>query len=390
MRLVQTLLLRHQVLQWLVLPISLWVAIVCSLAFSGSAAADLHEEPMQGFDGELGQRTAPHEDRANLTFIPSTVVRNFPAPRPMDRPYPSAPRLQDGMLIDGTLRPRLPASSDSPFLLQNECPTPMSLMLHAAFGPAQMRELARKITMRGYITTTYREIKDGLSRGICPAEGSIVISLDDFPTDWLRSEFVSLIEIFAERELVLVIAANVRGPQDPDAWNYLRNLEDRGFEVASHTIDHYSLSQLEPERIHRQVVGSYEVICRHLGRCPTSLILPFGNLDEAGHTVEAASKYSFLVGIPGGRWFGGQPPFYVGRIGPSSLGADAILRELAASFGVERSQTYAMRGLEQLRIVRCFASPVGGSPHFSCARTHSADLDAQTHNRSSQSSKSAE
>ena len=396
MRLLQSLVLQRRVLQWLIPPISLWVAIVCSLAFSGSAAAD----PDHGIVRDQTPRPSTVENLYSFPVHSTAGARAVPAIyKSLVEPHTPVlavghsidpqERLDNQIAIDGFFSPPHSPSRTFPFIRKENCPTPMSLMLHSAFGLAQMRALAREIDSRGYIATTYREITEGLDRGFCPAEGSIVISLDDFPTDWLRFEFVRLIEAFVERNLVLVIAVNVRGPQDPDAWAYLRQLESQGFEVASHTIDHYSLSQLEPDRIYRQVVGSFQVICFNLGRCPDTLVLPFGNLDESGYTLDVAGKYSFVVGIPGGRWFGGEPPFYVGRIGPNGPAIQATLDALAASFGVERSQTYAMRGLEQLKRVRCIGSPGGSSasPHFSCS---SVGPSSRSYNPHSQTVRTSE
>ncbi|GMR11202.1 MAG: hypothetical protein BMS9Abin28_2029 [Anaerolineae bacterium] len=380
MHLLQAVLLRCRVFRWLVLLISLWVAIVSGLAFSGAANAEseARAEPAPVLPAHGISLTAPQQGprtvlQASKPGLPMSVPVEPPAPKPSTS---TQHRSTNTVLIDGEPRFVWPPSSkpvEFPFLLESECPTPMSLMLHSGYGPVRMWKLAREIVARGLQTTTYREVAARLESGRCPAEGSLIVSLDDFGTDWLRPYFVTPSEIFADRGLVLVIAAVVGGPQDPDAWAYLRRLEGLGFEVASHGLDHYSLSQIEPERIEEQVAGSYEVICRNLGRCPVTLVLPFGNIDEFGLTYAAARDFTFVVGIPGGRRFGGEPPFYVGRIGPDSTEERATLRALAASFGLDRSSSFAMRALEQLKSARCFASPARfvAAPHFRCSRAQS-------------------
>ena len=82
-----------------------------------------------------------------------------------------------------------------------------------------------------------------------------MVSLDDFGTGWLRPHFQSMIRVFTDRGLSLVVAVNVHGRQDPDAWIYLRQLEAQGNEIANHTIDHYNLARLENDDVRWQVKG---------------------------------------------------------------------------------------------------------------------------------------
>jgi len=90
-------------------------------------------------------------------------------------------------------------------------------MLHSSFDPERMRRLAKDILVRGLKTTTYREVAEGIRRGGCPGWNSVVVSLDDFGTDWLRPHFQSMMHTFSERGLNLVVAVNVHGSQDLDA-----------------------------------------------------------------------------------------------------------------------------------------------------------------------------
>jgi len=189
--------------------------------------------------------------------------------------------------------------------------------------------------VQGLRTTTYREITDGLRQGKCPTSNSLVVSLDDFGTDWLRPRFQSMIYAFTDRGLSLVVAVNVHGPQDADAWAYLRQLEAQGIEIANHTIDHYNLARLENDDVRWQVKGAHQIICVNLGSCPETLILPFGINDGNGAVLSAAAGYSYIVGIPGGKSFEGKAPYYLGRIGPDNFDQQLTLRELAATFRIQ-------------------------------------------------------
>jgi len=346
MHLLRAALFRRSVLHWLVPLISLWALIIFGFAPSGASVA-------------LAESTDPHS-APTLEANPSRIRNSEPAARlraqsaeeiAFDQPvsaevHSQEPAVTRGLLIDGDaglpaselLPPRAAAvPPQHPLFLNNKCQTPMSLMLHSSFGTSRMRLLAREILAQRLKTTTYREITEGLRRGECPASNTVVVSLDDFGTDWLRPHFQSMIRTFTDRGLSLVVAVNVHGPQDPDAWSYLRELEALGNEIANHTIDHFNLARLESNDVRWQVKGAHQTICVNLGNCPETLVLPFGINDGTGAVRSAAAGYSYIVGIPGGRSFEGEAPYYLGRIGPDNFDQQATIRELAATFWIQPS-----------------------------------------------------
>lgn len=192
-------------------------------------------------------------------------------------------------------------------------------MLHSAFGPGRMQDLADEIEARGLVTKTYTEIILDLRAGRCPADNVIIVSIDDLGTNWMRPDFVSMIKVFTDRGMVLVVGVVVKGPQATFIWDFLRGLEDLGIEVSSHTVNHLQLSALSTAELHREVQESFSIICEHLGRCPDSLILPFGAGIDDDRVLIAAEDYYFVVSITGGKHFGfDDPPFYAGRIPPNN------------------------------------------------------------------------
>ncbi len=410
-------LLRRRVLQWLVPLISLWVAMVVGLAFSGASAARAagaephsHLSPggiprgalnleqaaySPGYsagknsvnDAPPVRNTAPAAHLLTYSAVKGSVDEAVPHERLSLNPTTvrttelhlangepglvanaqlATVRTTAALLIDGD--PSLPASDllptraaisppKLPLFVGTECQTPMSLMLHSSFGAERMRLLAREILVQGLRTITYREVTAGLRRGECPGSNLIIVSLDDFGTDWLRAHFQSMIRTFTDRGLRLVVAVNVHGPQDPAAWTYLRELEALGNEVANHTIDHYNLARLEEKDVRRQVKGAHQTICLNLGRCPETLILPFGIIDGGGTVLSAAAGYSYVVGIPGGRSFVGEPPYYLGRIGPDNTDQRTTLAELVATFSNQPSEGAKYLAFRARRGRGCAAGP---------------------------------
>jgi hypothetical protein len=212
------------------------------------------------------------------------------------------------------------------------CTTPMSLMLHSGFGVERMRALAQEILRRNLITITYRDVLHDLALGQCPASNAIIVSLDDIGTDWIRQDVQQMISEFTARDLVLVLGVIVHGPQDPLIWEYLRNLEGLGNEVASHTINHYNLPQLDQDTLNEEVTGSYRTICEYLEKCPVSLILPYGNIDPSGTILSTAKDYVFVIGIARGVSYSNSLPIYVGRIGPYNDDQRITIQRLEATF----------------------------------------------------------
>ena len=169
-------------------------------------------------------------------------------------------------------------------------------------------------------------------QGRCPPQDTIVVSLDDVGTSWLRLDFIGMVDVFIEHELVLVIGAVVDGPQNPEIWDLLKTWQSHGIEIASHTLSHYHLPSLTDAALEEQVSGSYQIICENLGRCPITLILTFGDGGDDPRVIEAAHEYIFLVGMQEGRSFGTEVPFYLGRIPPNNDDQNITVNLLENSF----------------------------------------------------------
>ena len=191
-------------------------------------------------------------------------------------------------------------------------------MLHSAYGPGRMQQLADEIIARGWETVTYRDILNDLRGGNCPDENTVIVSIDDLGTNWLRPDFVTMIRIFTDRGLKVVVGVVVKEPQASFIWDYMKQLEEMGSEVASHTVNHYQLSALSDAALEEEISGSYTIICEHLEHCPVSLILPFGDGLDDPRVVFFSDDYAYVVSITGGRTFTGTPPFVLGRIPPNN------------------------------------------------------------------------
>lgn len=285
--------------------------------------------------------TTPKESEIVYTPRPSGAEEPVPTENPPAR-LASTPAInRAGSARTPTYKPTtlesptpLPTLTTNQTLekIQPDCPTPKSLMLHTAYGARRMEELAQEILAHGLRTRTYQDVIDSLLLGECPGKDTIIISIDDLGTNWLRKDFRDMIQVFLDHNLVLVVGTVVQGPQNSVIWDYLRDLEATRIEVASHTVSHYQLSALTDEAIQEEIAGSYKVICENLAKCPVSIILPFGDGGEDRRVTAAAKEYTFIVGIAGGHSFLGSPPYYVGRIPPDNGDQRLTMRLLENSF----------------------------------------------------------
>jgi hypothetical protein len=303
--------------------VNLFIIIVFFLTSLTACAVDGSATPVDPTSSPatvLETATAKVVELASPTSVPTSTLTLEPTISPSPQPT----------LDPETIKERLPDGID--------CATPKSLMLHSAFGSRRMEELAQKIIEQGWHTTTYRNMLEDLQQGICPSPDTLIISLDDLGTNWLRLDFIDMVEVFIEYKLVLVLGAVVDGPQDPEIWDLLKTWEKQGLEIASHTKSHYILPLLSDEELAEQVSGSYQIICDNLGVCPVTLILTFGEGGDDPRVIDAAQEYIFIVGIQGGFSFGESPPFYLGRIPPNNEDQNLTLNLLENTFKPQESE----------------------------------------------------
>ena len=216
-----------------------------------------------------------------------------------------------------------------------ECPTPKSLMLHSAYGSERMEQLAQELINGGYITMTYSQLYDLWDKGQCPPKNAVLVSLDDLSGVWLRHTFVEMVDVFLKYNLKLtlgVISNNKDSKQDPLLWDYFKDLDEKGIEIASHSTNHYNLPELNKAGVEIELNQSYDIICEHLGKCPETFVLPFGNGRDDKRVLEVAKgKYRSLVSIAGPDTYSGDL-FILKRISPYNDNQNVTIQLLERSF----------------------------------------------------------
>jgi len=222
---------------------------------------------------------------------------------------------------------------------------PPSLMLHSASQPL-MADFLSVLKKNNIGTITYENL---LSKYVLgkkeTTKGEILLSLDDFGTDWTSPSHKRIIEVISDEGMVGTLGV-VTNSGDSGNWGYLKELSTKGWEIAIHTVHHCLLPQLTDKQLKEEIEVSYKLIERNIGKPPVSIILPFGIIERKDGETEGENGFDnrifeickdlgiwWIVGIKDGKNISGKPPYYVGRIPPSSdHDANTTLNLLNGSF----------------------------------------------------------
>lgn len=84
-------------------------------------------------------------------------------------------------------------------------------------------------------------------------------------------------------------------------WAKLRELAERGVEIASHTISHPRLTRLDDAELRHELTRSRERIEDELGRPCRFLAYPYGDEDARVRAAAASAGYEAAFALPGAR-----------------------------------------------------------------------------------------
>lgn len=163
------------------------------------------------------------------------------------------------------------------------------LTVHPADFERQMLWLKR----RGYRTVTQREVFDALFRDRPLGPRPILITFDDGYRDvFFRASPV--LERLGFRATAYVISGRISAG-DPSflTWPLLKALEERGIEVASHTVHHRDLTSLPTRDALAELTQSRRALERGLGHPVQWLAYPFGRFDA--HVEELARRAGYVL-----------------------------------------------------------------------------------------------
>lgn len=82
------------------------------------------------------------------------------------------------------------------------------------------------------------------------------------------------------------------------SWSEMRALQDRGWEIGSHTATHPHLTELDDHRLREELIVSREAVSEAMGRPCASIAYPYGSADERVAEAARAAGYETGAGLP--------------------------------------------------------------------------------------------
>jgi len=152
-----------------------------------------------------------------------------------------------------------------------------------------------------YHPVTLVAVADHLSQGVSLPSHPIVLTFDDgwdigystvFPT-LRKAGFVGTFFVYASG----IDAGNPGGYM---SWDQLREMDQAGMEIASHTLTHPSLPGMPVEAQQREIAEPRRTLERCLGHQVFAFAYPFGKFDATTQQLVQKAGYRCAVGIEPG------------------------------------------------------------------------------------------
>lgn len=156
---------------------------------------------------------------------------------------------------------------------------------------AQMRYLIDG----GYVAITPDELAAGLEGELELPEKPVLITFDDGYIDNYTNAF-PILKSLGLRATIFIVPAFLGRPQYLN-WDQLKEMEQSGINIQSHTLNHSKLEELPDDEIRSELLNSKLVLEEQLGHSVDFLAYPTGtyNLHIAGIAKDVGYKGAYTV-----------------------------------------------------------------------------------------------
>ena len=167
-----------------------------------------------------------------------------------------------------------------------------SLSIPLADFEAQMSYLKSN----GYVSITPDELYSGLNGELELPKKPVLITFDDGYADNYTNAF-PILKYYGMRATIFVIPAFVGVYDNYLTWDEIREMENGGITIESHTMHHYKLEELADDEIRSELLNSKQILEENLGHPVEFLAYPTGtyNLHIAGIAKEVGYKGAFTI-----------------------------------------------------------------------------------------------
>lgn len=163
-------------------------------------------------------------------------------------------------------------------------------------SPADFDEQMAYLKAKGYHSITPDQLMDNLDNGALLPDKPLLITFDDGYLDNYANAYPILKKYGFTATFFVVTDFLDREPQYM-SWAQARELTQAGFKIASHTMQHKSLTTLSDEEIKSELAGSASALNYQLGAQSQYLAYPTGtyNLQIAAMAKAAGYRGAFTI-----------------------------------------------------------------------------------------------
>ena len=165
------------------------------------------------------------------------------------------------------------------------------LSVHLEDFDAQMNYLVEN----GYIAITPDALLSALEGELELPPKPVLITFDDGYSDNYENAF-PILQKYGLRATIFVIPALV-GKEGYMTWDELKEMEENGITMQSHTLNHIALEELPDDGLRTELLKSKQILEEQLGHAVDFVAYPTGtyNLHIAGIAREVGYKGAFTI-----------------------------------------------------------------------------------------------
>ncbi|HIG0362265.1 TPA: polysaccharide deacetylase family protein [Clostridium sporogenes] len=164
----------------------------------------------------------------------------------------------------------------------------------------QFKEQMKYLKDNGYTTLTLKELHNFLDKNNPIPEKSIVITLDDGYVDNYNNAYPILKEL-GINATIFVVTSNIDKNKDTLTSKQIKEMDEYGIDIASHTYNHDKLDDLPYEKQLETMKKSKDDLEKILNHKVDFIAYPYGKWNET--TIKAAKDAGYKMAFTtDGRW----------------------------------------------------------------------------------------